>query len=150
MIAKKLVIFYLLSLFGLQIVGCNGQVLENVRKVTYPPDFNYISKTKLTNTMQQFAWYSTLLDKNLQSAPDINEQQRLNAIDILQKMESLALNLGTEKLSSNHSIVSHNIDKFRNKIRLAKADLQSTPPSYYAAGSVSAYCLSCHAVINQN
>ena len=47
-----------LMLATLLLTGCDGKVLENVRKVTYPPEFNYISKDKITGIMQQFAWYT--------------------------------------------------------------------------------------------
>jgi hypothetical protein len=122
---------------------------EGVRSVTYPPDFNYISRQKLTDTMQQFALYTTLLDNNLKDPADITQQQRQSSIEILQKMENLSLKLGTETLSSNHDIVSFNIDQFRQNIQDARIGLQLDPPNYYRAGAVSAYCLNCHATTKQ-
>jgi len=129
----------------LQLSGCQG-VLEGVRTVTYPPDFNYISRQELTDTMQQFALYTTLLDQALSNSPLVSDDQRESAISILGKMEQLSLHLATEKLSSNHNIVSFNIDQFRSNIVDARKALMQQPPSYYQAGSVSAYCLNCHAL----
>ena len=120
--------------------------LEGVRQVTYPPDFNYISRDELSDTMQQFALYTTLLERGLQNAPQVSTEQRRSAIAILGKMEQLSLQLGTENLTSNHDMVSHNIDRFRQKIVDARLALQQQPPNYYKAGAVSAYCLSCHAL----
>ena len=131
---------------ALILLGCANGVLETVRKVTYPPDFNYISEEKLTNTMQQFAWYTTLLDNSLQDVLPVPQEQRLNAISILQKMENLSHELGEQNLSSNHNIVSFNIDQFRQNIVNARDGLQQDPPNYYLAGSVSAYCLNCHSL----
>ncbi len=128
------------------LLGCSGSVLENVRKVTYPPDFNYISNEKLTSTMQQFAWYTGLLDNSLQDTIPVPEEQRLNAISILEKMEELSHELGEQNLSSNHNIVSFNINQFRQNIINARNALQLDPPNYYLAGSVSAYCLNCHSL----
>ena len=125
--------------------GCSG-FFEGVRSVTYPPDFNYISRDELTDTMQQFALYTTLLDQALRDSPVVTPVQRSSAIKILAKMEHLALDLGSEKLTSNHDIVSLNIDRFRNSIAAAKRGLQQQPPDYYRAGAVSSYCLSCHAL----
>ncbi len=141
-----------ISLFAfstLLLASCANGVLEAVRKVTYPPDFNYISQQKLTSTMQQFAWYTTLLDNSLQDVLPVPEEQRLNAISILKKMEELSHELGHENLSSNHNIVSFNIDQFRQNIINAKDGLRQNPPNYYLAGSVSAYCLNCHS-LNSN
>ena len=96
--------------------------------------------------MQQFAWYTTLLDNSLQDELPVPEEQRLNAISILHKMEDLSHELGQENLSSNHNIVSFNIDQFRQNIINARNGLQQDPPNYYLAGSVSAYCLNCHSL----
>lgn len=136
----------LILTMALFLIGCANGVLETVRKVTYPPDFNYISDEKLTNTMQQFAWYTTLLDNSLQDVLPVPDEQRLNAVSILNKMEDLSHELGEENLSSNHYIVSFNIDQFRQNIVNARDALQLDPPNYYLAGSVSAYCLNCHSL----
>ena len=120
--------------------------LEGVRQVTYPPDFNYISRDEISDTMQQFALYTTLLEQGLQNAPQVSPEQRETAISILGKMEQLSLKLGTEKLTSNHDVVSLNIDRFRQKIVDARRGLQQQPPNYYKAGAVAAYCLNCHAL----
>ncbi len=94
--------------------------------------------------MKQFAWYSALLDNSLKDTDSISEEQRQNAISILRKMENLSAKLGSEDLSSNHQIVSHNIDRFRRSIVDARIALEQMPPNYYLAGTVSGYCLSCH------
>ena len=99
--------------------------------------------------MQQFAWYTSLLDNNLRDTSSVSEEQRLSSISILTKMEQLSLKLGSEDLSSTHDIVSFNIDKFRNNIIRARQGLQQEPPNYYLAGSVSAYCLNCHQIREQ-
>ena len=138
--------YYILTLFPLIVIGCDTKLLETVRKVTYPPDFNYISHDKLTGTMQQFAWYTTLLDNSLRDTSRVTEEQRQSTIDILRKMEDLSLQLGSEDLSSNHDIISFNIDQFRNSIIQARIGLQQEPPNYYLVGSVSAYCLNCHRI----
>ncbi len=126
------------------LLSCSNGAMETIRKVTYPPDFNYISKSKIQSTMHQFAWYSNLLNNTLLSGQAVTEEQRLNAISILRKMEKLSLNLGTEDLTSNHQVVSYNIDNFRRKIIDARVALQQDPPNYYLVGTVSGYCLSCH------
>jgi hypothetical protein len=129
------------------LTACSG-FFEGVRSVTYPPDFNYISRQKLTDTMQQFALYTTLLDNNLKDPANITEEQRQSSISILRKMEALSLNLATESLSSNHEMISFNIDQFRQNIHDARIGLTQDPPNYYRAGTISAYCLNCHATSN--
>jgi outer membrane biogenesis lipoprotein LolB len=135
----------LLALVFMLLTACSSGVLETVRKVTYPPDFNYISKQKLQSTMHQFGWYTALLDNSLRDTSTVNYEQRQNAISILNKMETLSHELGTQSLSSNHNIVSFNIDQFRQNIVNARTGLEMEPPNYYLAGSVTAYCTNCHA-----
>jgi len=144
----KFNLHYKAALFVLPLIisGCSSGILETVRKVTYPPDFNYISKDKLQGTMQQFAWYTTLLDNNLRDPASVTVEQRLNSISILNKMEGLSKNLATESLSSNHTIVSFNIDHFRDRIINARTGLEQDPPNYYLVGTVSAYCINCHSL----
>lgn len=141
---KRTLKFGLVAMLLFTSSGCQNGFLESVRKVTYPPDFNYISQEKLTDTMQSFAWYTTLLDNNLRDTSSVTRDQRLSAISILQKMEKLSHELGTESLSSNHNIISFNIDQFRQKITDARKGLQQEPPNYYLVGEVSGYCLNCH------
>jgi hypothetical protein len=125
------------------LAGCE-KTLQGIRTVTYPPDFNYISGAELDDTMHQFALYTTLLDQGLRNAPNVTIEQRAGAIDILRKMEKLSRQLGTESLSSNHAVVSFNIDRFRQSIVDARIALQQEPPNFYQVGAVSAYCLNCH------
>lgn len=140
---RNKILMIVLGTVGL--VSCNN-FFQGVRTVTYPPDFNYISKAKITDTMQQFALYTTLLDNTLHDTSNISDDQRQSAIDILRKMEKLSLQLGTESLTSNHNVISFNIDQFRQNIRDARLGLMENPPNYYKAGTVSAYCLNCHSV----
>ena len=138
----KNALFLLAALLGL--AACQNSPLETVRKVTYPPDFNYISQDKLKTTMQTFAWYTTLLDNTLRDSAQVSAEQRLQAVRILEKMEKLSRNLGSESLSSNHAVVSNNIDRFRQNIIEARKGLLQEPPNYYVVGAVSGYCLDCH------
>ena len=125
--------------------GCSERTLETVRKVTYPPDFNYVSRQKLQGTMSQFAWYTELLQRNLDNT-EITPEQRLQTVQILKKMEELAADLGSQSLSSNHRQVTENIDAFRRDIIEARNGLLRNPPDYNKARIVPSYCLRCHAL----
>lgn len=137
------------SLMLLMLSSCQNGVSENIRKLTYPPDFNYISEDKLSNTMQTFAWYTSLLDNYLQDSTNVTNEQRDNAIQLLKKMERLSLQLGTESLSSNHNILSYNIDNFRLSIIEARKGLEQEPANFYRAGTLSGYCINCHSLHNR-
>ncbi len=127
------------------VTGCSERALETVRKVTYPPDFNYVSQKKLQGTMDQFAWYTQLLQKNLDN-PQITPEQRLQTVQILKKMDELAAELGSQSLRSNHRQVSENIDAFRRDIAAAREGVLQNPPDYNKARVVPAYCLRCHSL----
>lgn len=139
-------LFQFLPILLTLLVGCSSNVLENVRKVTYPPDFNYLSNEKIRGTMQKFAWYTEILDRSLQSHSPPNSQDIELAISILHKLENLSLQLGNKTLTSNHRLISDNIDQFRYSIVSARQALQTSPPNTYAAGKVSAHCLQCHRI----
>lgn len=127
------------------IAACSERALETVRKVTYPPDFNYVSQNKLQTTMDQFAWYTQLLQKNLDHS-EITPDQRLQTVQILKKMDELASQLGAQNLRSNHRQVGENIDKFRRDIREAREAVLQNPPDFNKARVVPGYCLRCHAL----
>jgi len=136
---------YLLLGTVIALAGCNERALETVRKVTYPPDFNYVSKKNLQGTMDQFAWYTELLQRNLDNT-EITPEQRLQTVQILNRMEDLAYRLGSQSLSSNHRQVTENIDAFRRDIIEARNGLLKNPPDYNKARIVPSYCLRCHAL----
>ena len=130
---------------ALSIPACSERGLETVRKVTYPPDFNYVSQQKLQGTMDQFAWYTQLLQKNLDHS-EITADQRLQTLRILKKMDELAAQLGSQSLKSNHRQVSQNIDAFRRDIIDARKEVLRSPPNYDKARQVPVYCLRCHSL----
>lgn len=135
----------LLASAALLLAGCSERSLETVRKVTYPPDFNYVSQKKLRGTMDQFAWYTRLLQNTLDN-PEITPEQRVQTVQILKKMEQLAARLGSESLNSNHRQVTENIDDFRRDIVTARNAVLKDPPDYNKARVVPSYCLRCHAL----
>jgi hypothetical protein len=125
--------------------ACGERALETLRKVTYPPDFHYVSPKALRTTMEQLAWYTQLLQKNLDHA-EITADQRLRTVQILNKMDQLASKLGASNLRSNHRQVGENIDGFRRDVRKARQDVLRDPPDFNRARAVPGYCLRCHAL----
>ncbi len=131
-------------LVGVAVGGCSNGVSGRVRSATYPPDFHYITREKLTSTMWQLADLVTRLDHTLRDAQESDTARRGQAIQILQSMEAASQALGQGGWPSNHPRVSRNIESFRESVRAAKRDLELDPPSYFRAGSISGACLHCH------
>ena len=136
----------LLVIFVFALTACNSSVLEQVRKVTYPPDFNYISDNKLKSTMWQLASLVARLDELMGSTESPSEAQRKEAVLLLGNMEKLSMQLATAQHASNHGKVSGNIDKFREAVIATRRALELDPPGYYFVGAVSGACLHCHGV----
>ncbi|MBC8554829.1 MAG: hypothetical protein ISR69_00355 [Gammaproteobacteria bacterium] len=125
------------SVFAL--MACQSSFLESVQKVTYEPEFHYISKAKWASTMRKFETYNTILENNLSSG-SMTEDQRIASLSVLGKMDRLTVKLSQETLSSHL-----NFSLFRQGIKIAQAELKQTPPVYQQVHVISSYCASCHA-----
>ena len=75
----------------------------------------------------------------------ITPDQRLEVIAVLDQMIIAADELGPDGVSSNHSRITHNLPRFREKLEIAKESASMQPPRYYLVGNLSGTCLACHA-----
>ncbi len=135
----------LLLVFSLFIVvSACSDFASNVRKVTYPPDFKYVSPAELRSHMQQLAYQMQLLDAAL--ASDTQQVDQKKVVDILHTMESVGSNIKAGEAGSNHPFLEDYMGDFVSNVTQARLAAEQNPPRYYQAGRISGACTNCHKV----
>lgn len=132
-------IFFLVVAFASS--GCSDMA-EMVRKLTYPPDFNYVSDEEFRSSMNRLAYQVQLLDMTL-SGDDIQQGQ---VKELLRNIEKTGSGLQAGDAGSNHPAMEVFIDGFMNNVERARNAVNMDPPNYYLAGRVSGACANCHKV----
>lgn len=119
-------------------------VASGVRKVTYPPDFRYVSDVELRSTMGQLGQMTARLD-GLARTPEGLAGHREDVLVMLREMERLASRLNPADLPTNHPLLNANLDRLREDIHEARLAAMLEPPRYGRAEAVPGACLICHA-----
>jgi hypothetical protein len=125
-------------------LACAQNPAEQVRSVTYPPDFHYITSQEIRTTMAALAVEVVALDRELGGTDAGHPSDPTRVAAILTRMERLAASLKRREHSS-HPRLDDYAPLLRRDIERALVAARSDPPSYYAAGRVSGACSSCHA-----
>jgi hypothetical protein len=134
----------------------------SIRKVTYPPDFNYNSPSEFRSNMKQLAAQMQILDLALeqtlnlsadqQQAPSsaqrmgqgLSQQQQVLAA--LQNIERIATKLQAGEAGSSHPFMQDYMRDFVSDVAKARTAVSLDQPLYYFAGRVSGGCVNCHRV----
>lgn len=121
-----------------------ADIPARVRKYTYPPDFNYITTKQLHSTMWQLAEQTERLNQILRLMSPVTETERAEIVQLLNAMQTVTDDLTGQGWSSNHPEVDFNLGRFQRDVALARRSVESDPPNYFLAGSLSGACLYCH------
>lgn len=117
------------------------------RRVTYPPDFTYVSGQELRSRMDQLAYQLQLLDQALVVESNLNQQVRQQeVVSILGTIERIGTNLQAGESGSNHPFLEDHMADFVINVSQARSAAIMDPPSYYLAGRVAGGCVNCHRV----
>lgn len=116
---------------------------RELRKHTYPPDFQYITTDQLHSTMWQLAALTTRLDEMSQQ-PELLPAQRFELMELLKQLERTAGALKDEGVPSNHPLLNAHLDTFRDDVIAARRDVSRDPPSYRRAMRLPGACVYCH------
>jgi hypothetical protein len=127
----------------LLVAGC-AKTLEETRRHTYAPSFNYITDTELQSAMWQLAAGVASLERIIGPERVVTPEERLDVIRILERMEAATASLGPEGWPSNHPRITRHAGRFREQLEQARRAVERDPPGYYLAGTVSGACLLCH------
>jgi hypothetical protein len=133
-----------LLVIGVLIVGgVTSCTLKQLRSVTYPPDFQYITREEIQTTMGRLAVQIVALNDIMgrEGGPGPSDQTRV--VEILETMKGLAAELKSARRSS-HPRIDSAAPLLQEAIGRALRGVQSNPPNYYFAGEASGSCTYCH------
>lgn len=150
---KRISIANLLSGIGLALAvsatsglgGC-ADPAATVRKVTYPPDFKYITRDELRSAMGMLARDLRRLDDALLVAGAGGRIDQQQVKRILADIDRTAGQLDAASVGSNHPFLRDQMGQFLSDVELAQAAASLDPPRYYAAGKLAGGCTNCHRI----
>jgi hypothetical protein len=134
----------MLSTLGIS--GCSSDMAAAMRKVTYPPNFKYVSPDELRSSMQQLAYQLQQLDEALM--PDIPQDtaQQQKVVGVLGKIERIGSKLQGGNAGASHPFLQDFMQDFLADVDRARSAASLAQPRYYLAGRVSGGCLNCHKI----
>ena len=121
------------------IAGC-----AQVRQVTYPTDFVYLDHSLVRTSMLRLSLAIRRVDEILVQGEPLNEADQQQVKQLLTTIDEVTDSLGPGNLTTNHLLIDTHIDDFKREIRNAIRTANASPPSFYAAGRLSANCVACH------
>jgi len=155
---NKTIPSFLLFIMGLfftvlMIAACSSDFAANVRKVTYPPDFKYVSAQELRSGMEKMAFQLQLLDQALLTSnseqimeQQQQQQQQQKVMDALRNIEKIGAKLQAGEGGASHPFLQDFMGGFVSKVTEARIAASLDKPRYYLAGKVSGGCVNCHKI----
>ena len=138
-------ILLLTMLFAIS--GCgDGDITALIRKVTYPPDFKYVTGDELRSNMNQLAYQVQLLDNALAGVDSEKFSQLEQVLTALRNIEKIGTGLQAGDAGSSHPFLQDYMSDFVRDVGKARDAVSLNPPNYYFAGRVSGGCVNCHKV----
>ena len=126
--------------------GCSNDFSAAVRKVTYPPDFKYVTAQELRSNMEQLALQMQLLDQALKPDNTDKTTQQQQVVDTLGTIQKIGVGLQAGDAGATHPFLQDMMMDFVDNIRRARSAASLKTPKYYLAGRVSGGCINCHKV----
>ena len=123
-----------------------GDTAALVRKVTYPPDFKYVSTAELRSSMDQLAFQLQLLDQMMADSAAGQAVQQQQVVDTLRNIEHIGTDLQAGEAGANHPFLQDHMSDFVLNVGQARIAASLEPPRYYLAGRVAGGCINCHKV----
>ena len=131
---------------GLMTSGCSSQMAAAMRKVTYPPEFQYVEPAQLRSNMDHLAQHVRSLDLALHpSNSDLSPEQQ-QVIAALQSIERIADKLKAGEGGASHPFLQNDMSRFASQVTEARVAASLPQPSYYLAGKVAGGCVNCHKI----
>jgi len=129
---------------ALGVAACQGGDLQRLRRVTYPPDFHYITQQEIRTTMDRLAVEVATLEAIMEKQGGPLPEDRQSVIESLERMEALASQL-KQGDRSNHPRIEADAPRLRADIERALLAARTGSPNYYDTGRVVGACMYCHA-----
>lgn len=115
-----------------------------VRQLTYPRDFVYLDHSLVQTAMLRLSLAIRKVDQIMIQGEPLSQANQRRVKDLLSTIDVVTDSLGPGNMVTNHLLIDERIDEFKREVRNALRTANSTPPSFYAAGRLSANCAGCH------
>ncbi len=137
--ATRVISIATLILISILVTACT-----QVRQLTYPRDFVYLDHSLVQTSMLRLSLAIRNVDQIMIQGEPLNQANQQRVKDLLSTIDELTDSLGPGNMITNHLIIDSHIDDFKREVRSAIRAANLTPPSFYAAGRLSANCIGCH------
>jgi uncharacterized membrane protein YccC len=141
-----LVVRIMLSILVVSTFSACDNTAATIRRVTYPPDFTYVSGQQLRSRMSQLAFQLQLLDEALAESNNQQQVQQQQVVSILGNIGRIGSNLQANDAGSNHPFLQNQMRSFVSDVGEARVAASLNPPSFYLAGRIAGGCVNCHSV----
>jgi hypothetical protein len=146
---KKTPFIFILTILLLGVLGINGcssEFAAAVRKVTYPPDFKYVTADELRSNMHKLAFELQQLDSALLQTNNSSPEQQKQVLQNLDNIQKIAKGLHAGDAGASHPFLDDGMGDFISRVQEAKIAASLEQPRYYLAGQVSGGCVNCHKI----
>lgn len=136
--------FVLLSILLAAIVAAAG--CAQIRKVTYPRDFVYLTREDVSSRMHRIAGHMGALQDLLNDLSLGADGQRVadSMVDHVDAIGQLARELGEGAAGTNHLLLDAHLGEFTDTLESARITLSASPPRFYDTGRLVGSCGACH------
>ncbi len=121
------------------LAGCVSQTTDQLelQKVR-------VEDEQIRASMQRLLESVRSIEATAHAATAVNENDRLDLLKKLMKMEELTSTLGAGQRVTNHPLLEENIHQLRADIVTARRAIELQPPNYYWVGRIAGSCTACH------
>ena len=137
--AQALRIAILIAAATTAMIGC-----EQVRKVTYPSDFQYMEEKEVKQIMQKMGDSMHKLAVLVDDVPDTDKDKQEKVIRELNKLDAYATKLSGGHRQTNQFVIAEHIQGFIGDLVNAKMRASLDPPRYDKARDIVNSCSRCH------
>ncbi len=137
--SRAILLLILCAISSLWLTSCS-----QIRKLTYPENFTYITKKDLRNSMHQLNTRLVFLESlfPVDTSPRLEIKKKV--IEELDKISLIATEIRGKNEQTNHLVIDDHLDQFLSDISRAKLQVEANPPNYYYAGKITGSCSGCH------
>ena len=117
---------------------------EQVRKLTYPENFQYMEDKEVKQIMQKMSASLATLGELVDEADPVDKEQQSKIIAELNKLDAYAARLSGGHKQTNQFVIAEHIHGFSGDLVNAKMLAELDPPRYDKARFVAHSCSKCH------
>jgi len=115
-----------------------------IRKLTYPEDFNYQDKAQVEKLMRSMGKSIERVNQLVSDVSRSSNNKQQQVVSELIELQSIASSLSGGHEQTNQLFISDHIEQFISDISTAMMFAKTNPPDYSKAGEITNSCQECH------